>query len=87
VIFEEVSRVSDAQRARAVENRRNPLRRAVKLGAPIMIRVFERSDQLALAMEARCYSERRTQPALKAVLTDWVWFCLCCGWLAVSLAV
>lgn len=87
VIFEEVSRVSDAQRARAVENRRNPLRRAVKLGVPIMSRVFERSDQLALAMEARCYSERRTAPALRAVRRDWLLFGLSCGWLAVALAV
>jgi energy-coupling factor transporter transmembrane protein EcfT len=87
VIFEEVSRVSDAQRARAVENRRNPLRRAVKLGVPIMRRVFERSDQLALAMEARCYSERRTAPALRAARRDWLLFGLSCGWLAVVLAV
>jgi len=87
VIFEEVARVSDAQRARAVENCRNPLRRAAKLGIPIMSRVFERSDHLALAMAARCYSEHRTQPALRAVLKDWVLFCLCCGWLAVMLAV
>ena len=87
VIFEEVARVSDAQRARAVENRRNPLRRAAKLGVPIMVRVFERSDQLALAMEARCYSERRTHPVLRAALKDWVLFCLCCGWLAVLLVV
>jgi energy-coupling factor transporter transmembrane protein EcfT len=87
VIFQEVSRASDAQRARAVENRRNPLRRAVKLGVPIMIRVFERSDQLALAMAARCYSERRTQPALKTAHRDWVLFGLSCGWLAALLAV
>ncbi len=87
VIFEEVSRASDAQRARAVENRRNPLRRAVKLGIPIMSRVFERSDRLALAMEARCYSERRTQPSLRAALKDWVLFGLSCGWLVVLLAV
>jgi energy-coupling factor transporter transmembrane protein EcfT len=87
VIFEEVSRVSDAQRARAVENRRNPLRRAVKLGVPIMRRVFERSDQLALAMEARCYSERRTAPVLRAARRDWLLFGLSCGWLAVVLAV
>jgi energy-coupling factor transporter transmembrane protein EcfT len=87
VIFEEVSRVSDAQRARAVENHRNPLRRAVKLGVPIMRGVFERSDRLALAMEARCYSERRSAPALRAAPRDWLLFGMSCGWLAVVLAV
>jgi energy-coupling factor transporter transmembrane protein EcfT len=70
-----------------VENRRNPLRRAVKLCVPIMSRVFEKSDQLALAMEARCYSERRTAPALRAARRDWLLFGLSCGWLAVVLAV
>ncbi len=87
VIFEEVSRTSDAQRARAVENLRNPIRRAVKLGIPIMSRIFERSDQLALAMEARCYSEFPTHPVLKAGLRDWGVFVLGCGWLAALLAV
>jgi len=87
LIFEEVSRASDAQRARAVENRRNALHRMVKLGVPIMTRIFERSDQLALAMEARCYSEFRTQPALTAGWKDWVVFVLCLGWLVAIQAV
>jgi energy-coupling factor transporter transmembrane protein EcfT len=87
VIFEEVARASDAQRARAVENRRNPIRRAAMLGVPIMRRVFERSDQLALAMEARCFCERRTEPELRAARRDWLLFGLSCGWLAVLLAV
>jgi energy-coupling factor transporter transmembrane protein EcfT len=82
VIFEEISVAFEAQRARAVENRRNPLQRAVKLGLPTMSRVFGRSEQLALAMEARCYSELRTPPALKAVLKDWVLFMAGCIWLA-----
>ena len=87
VVFEEVSRISDAQRARAVENRRNPIRRAVKLGVPVMSRIFERSNRLALAMEARCYSESRTPPELKAGARDWAVLALGCGWLAVLLAV
>ncbi len=87
VIFEEVSQASDAQRARAVEYRRNPLQRAVKLGVPIMSRIFKRSDQLALAMEARCYSEFRTQPLLKAGFKDWAIFIPGCLWLATLLAV
>ena len=87
VIFEEISRISDAQRARAVENCRNPLRRLVAMGVPILSRIFSRSDRLALAMEARCYSEARTPAALKANLKDWGAFALTCGWLAALLAV
>lgn len=87
VIFEEVSRASDAQQARAVANRRNPLQRLVKLGLPAISRVIERSDRLALAMEARCYTETRTPTELKAGLADWTLLALCCGWLAALLAV
>jgi energy-coupling factor transporter transmembrane protein EcfT len=87
VIFEEISRASDAQQARAVANRRNPLRRLVKLGLPAMSRILEKSDRLALAMEARCYSETRTAPELKAGWTDWILLALSCGWLAALLAV
>jgi energy-coupling factor transporter transmembrane protein EcfT len=87
VIFEEISRASDAQQARAVANRRNPLRRLVKLGLPAMSRILERSERLALAMEARCYSETRTAPDLKAGWTDWILLALSCGWLAALLAV
>lgn len=87
MIFEEISQISDAQRARAVENRRNPLRRLVTLGIPILNRVFARSDRLALAMEARCYSEARTPAVLRASVKDWGGFALGCGWLAALLAV
>jgi energy-coupling factor transporter transmembrane protein EcfT len=87
VIFEELSRASDAQQARAVANRRNPLRRLVKLGVPTMCRIIERSDRLALAMEARCYSETRTPAELNAGLLDWTLLALSCGWLAALLAV
>jgi energy-coupling factor transporter transmembrane protein EcfT len=82
LIFEDAAAASDAQRARAVEYRRNPLHRIVKLGVAIMSRILKRSDQLVLAMEARCYSEHRTPPALKAGLADWGMLALGCGWLA-----
>jgi energy-coupling factor transporter transmembrane protein EcfT len=86
VIFEELSQASDAQRARAAENRRNPLRRAVKLGVPALSRILQRSDRLALAMEARCYSEQRTPAALSAGWKDWGALALGGAWLSALLA-
>jgi energy-coupling factor transporter transmembrane protein EcfT len=71
MILEQASATSDAQRARAVENRRNPIYRAVKFGVPLMRRVFETADTLTLAMEARCYSDDRTDPPLTAGPADW----------------
>jgi energy-coupling factor transporter transmembrane protein EcfT len=71
LIAEQISRTSEAQRARAVENRRNPLYRLVTFGIPLMRRIFETSDRLALAMEARCYTESRTNPEIRASAQDW----------------
>lgn len=80
-IFEQARETADAQRARGVENRKNPVYRLKKLGIPLMRRTFERADKLVVAMEARCYSENRTDPGLCARLRDWaalfVVICLC----------
>jgi energy-coupling factor transporter transmembrane protein EcfT len=74
VILEQAARTSDAQRARASENRRNPVRRLTAFGIPFLRRTFETADKLAVAMEARCYSEKRTDPDLAAGRRDWVFF-------------
>ncbi len=64
VILNQVKETADAQRARGVENRKNPIYRLVKFVIPLMRRAFEDADKLILAMEARCYSENRTGPEL-----------------------
>ena len=87
LIFEEVSRTTDAQRARAVENRRNPVYRMVTFGIPLLRRIFETSDRLVLAMEARGYTESRTGPEIKAGRRDWAALAAGGGWLALILVV
>ena len=72
VILDQAKETADAQRARGVENRKNPLYRLRKLLIPLMRRTFERADALAMAMEARCYTENRTDPALCSTRTDWI---------------
>jgi energy-coupling factor transporter transmembrane protein EcfT len=74
VILEQAARTSDAQRARASENRRNPIRRLTAFGLPLMRGMFETADNLAVAMEARCYSETRTDPDLSSGCKDWMFF-------------
>ena len=74
VILEQAARTSDAQRARAGENRRSPIHRLTAFGIPFMRRTFEIADNLAVAMEARCYSETRTDPDLTTGRKDWVFF-------------
>ena len=81
VIFEQAKKTAEAQQARGVENRKNPVYRLKMFGIPLMRRIFERADKLALAMEARCYSENRTDSLLSSGVRDWIALagvvCLC----------
>lgn len=81
VIYEQVKDTADAQRARCIENKKNPIYRLIKLLIPVIRRTFEGADDLALAMEARCFSENRTDPVLTSSRKDWVALfiiiCLC----------
>lgn len=87
VILNQARETAEAQRARCLENRKNPLNRLMRLGIPLIRRTFEQADKLAVAMEARCYSENRTDPVLSATRIDrmvLVIMILICG-LAVSI--
>lgn len=60
VILTQAGENADAQRARAVENRKNPIYRMRRLAMPLLRRTFLLADRLAMAMEARCYGDQRT---------------------------
>jgi len=62
VIFDQIKATVDAQRARGVENRKNPLYRIKTLGIPLIWRTFDNADKLVDAMSARCYHDDRTGP-------------------------
>jgi energy-coupling factor transporter transmembrane protein EcfT len=74
VILNQARETSEAQKARCVENRKNPIYRLKKIGLPLLRRTFENADRLIVAMEARCYSENQTDPDLRFCLTDWIAF-------------
>jgi energy-coupling factor transporter transmembrane protein EcfT len=52
-----------------------------KLAIPVFKKTFTNADDLAVAMEARCYSDNRTGYELSSGFGDWasllVVFCLC----------
>ncbi len=81
LILNQAKETSDAQRARGIENRKNPIYRLTKFAIPLMRRTFEDADKLVIAMEARCYTENRTEPELSAGRADWIALlavvCLC----------
>ena len=72
VILDQAKETLEAQKARGIENRKNPVYRLVKLGIPVIRRTFEQADDLVLAMEARCYSDSRTNPPLISHKRDWL---------------
>jgi energy-coupling factor transporter transmembrane protein EcfT len=64
VILFQAAEIADAHQARCVQNRKNPLRRLTRFTTALFRRVFGSADELAAAMQARCYHEDRTLPDL-----------------------
>jgi energy-coupling factor transporter transmembrane protein EcfT len=78
VIFHQAEEIAEAQRARGMENRKNPVYRLTKLAFPLMRRTFERADNLVAAMEARGFTENRTDPELTIHKRDWICLIVVC---------
>ncbi len=78
VIFHQAGEIAEAQKARGVENRKNPIYRLTKLAFPLMRRTFERADNLVAAMEARAFTENRTDPELNLHKRDWICLIVVC---------
>jgi len=86
VIFQQIRETSDAQRARCIEQRKNPASRVIRLVVPLIRRTFETADKLAVAMEARCYNEDRTAAgSFAAAPRDWLALMTVVGLCAVCL--
>jgi energy-coupling factor transporter transmembrane protein EcfT len=71
VIFQKAQGVSDAQKARCVTNRKNPIYRLQALSIPLMRGIFQDADKLAMAMTARCYDENQPIPPKNVRPIDW----------------
>ena len=69
-ILYQAKEVSDAQRARCIDRRKNPLYRLKRFGIALFRRVFLGADELVAAMQARCYNENRTPPNLEFTRID-----------------
>ncbi len=70
MILHQVRQTQDAQRARGIEAR-GFFYRLTRLMIPLMRRTLKDADSMAIAMEARCYAEERTDPQLNAEKRDW----------------
>jgi len=75
LIFSQAGQTLDAQRARAVEHRKNPLYRLRCFILPFFRRTLLTADRVAEAMEARCYSDLRTAPQSTFTIRDGLFLC------------
>jgi energy-coupling factor transporter transmembrane protein EcfT len=76
LVLNAVRGTDQARMARCAAGRGNALGRITGLAIPAMRRVFISADQLALAMEARLYTEEPSPPRLRVGRGDWLrfWF-------------
>lgn len=72
LLFDQASEILDAQKARCVEGRKNPVSRIVSLVFPLFLHTFRRADEIIFAMESRCYSEIRTKAVFQTKISDWL---------------
>ncbi len=70
LVLQQAGEISEAQKSRGAEIRKNPVKRLTLFSVPLFRRVFETADRLVLAMESRCFSENRTDPQMKLKSVD-----------------
>ncbi|HHT9110605.1 MAG TPA: energy-coupling factor transporter transmembrane component T family protein [Candidatus Brocadiaceae bacterium] len=71
LIFDQASEMLNAQKARCIEGRKNPVKRIMFIAFPLLVQTFRCADEMVLAMEARCYSEDRTRAVFTTTINDW----------------
>lgn len=62
ILMKQAKNISDARKARCADLIKNPVRNIIGTAMPLLRKSFLSADRLVLAMEARCYSDDRTDP-------------------------
>ncbi len=60
MIIGQAKDITLAQNARCADFHKNPFKRITMISVPLIRKIFQSADHLAMAMESRCYSEERT---------------------------
>lgn len=77
IIMDSFSEMMEAQKSRCIELQKNPVKRINYIVFPLLGQTLRRADEIASAMESRCYSEQRNQPAFKSAKADWFILTIC----------
>jgi energy-coupling factor transporter transmembrane protein EcfT len=72
IIFQKAHNISEIQKARCVEIRKNPFYRLKSFALPVMRGVIQDADKLSMAMTARCYNENLSIEHPVFQKTDWI---------------
>ncbi|MBN2442221.1 MAG: energy-coupling factor transporter transmembrane protein EcfT [Spirochaetales bacterium] len=59
LLLDKVNEVDEARKARCIQKNKNPMYHITTFALPLLIHVIQQSDDIAMAMEARCYRENR----------------------------
>jgi biotin transport system permease protein len=78
-ILDDMLTVLEAQRARGLMIKRSPVRGLTSYIGSLFRKVFFRTETILDALEARCYSEQRTEPPFIGTKVDLPVLLLCCG--------
>ena len=94
ILIEETDKIMKAQMARGADfEQGNIIRRAknmIPLLVPLFVSAFRRANDLALAMEARCYNGGEGRTKMKPLVyerRDYISYVVICLFLAVLIAV
>ncbi len=74
LLLDTFGEISDALRSRCGDRLRNPVKKIVAYAKPLFTRLFVHADEIADAMESRCYNGDFTAPAFAIRAKDLVVF-------------
>lgn len=72
LIFDNYVEIISAQKSRCIQLNKNPIRRIRLITLPLLSQSLRRADEIAYAMESRCYSETRSSYIHKTNKIDWI---------------
>lgn len=76
LLLDKLSEVDEARKARCIQSNRNPISRIISISLPLFRHVFKSVDDIACAMEARCYTEEARPLSEPLPLKDFIIFIL-----------
>ncbi len=65
IIFDLYGQIKQAQKARCIDNSRNPFRKISFLASSLIFRVLQNADSIALNYQVKAYNDERTQDECK----------------------